>query len=271
MLASALIVFREVLEAALIIAIVMAATRGVDGRKRWVSFGIAGGSLAAILMAMGVNIIAGSFDGVGQEIVNACILYTAVLMIGWHVIWMNKHGHALSQHMREVGHKIVAQQSPMSVLAVVICLAVMREGAEIVLMLQGLAQKDNASSMMVGALLGLIGGLGLGATIYAGFRAVPLRRLFATTNIFLILIAAGMAAKAANYLAQADILPMMGGPLWDTSQILPEDGMVGHTLGALIGYVARPSGIELLCYAATIAVAATLILAARPRVQNAQT
>mgnify|MGYP003393483035 FL=1 len=265
MLASALIVFREVLEAALVVAIVMAATRGVAGRGRWIASGIGGGIAAATLIAAAMRAIAEAFDGTGQELLNAGILFAAVLMIGWHVVWMNAHGSALAQKLREAGRKAAGGESRMSALAIVVGLAVMREGAEIVLMMQGLLGGGDAVMLMAGAILGLIGGVGLGAMIYAGFLALSLRPLFAITNALLILIAAGMAARGANYLAQADFLPALGARLWDTSAILAEDSLIGQTLGALVGYVARPSGIELLFYCATIMLAAGLLLTARHR------
>ena len=103
MLGVALLVFREVLEAALIISIVAAATRGVVRRGVFIGGGIALGLVGALLVAAFAGVIAEAVGGSGQELFNASVLLIAVLMIGWHVIWMSSHGRELAQHMQSVG------------------------------------------------------------------------------------------------------------------------------------------------------------------------
>src|SRR3546814_4807419 len=80
MLAAAVIVFREALEAALIVGIVLAATKGVIGSRRWVAGGIAAGILGAALVALFADRIGNAFGGNGQELFNAFVLGAAVLM-----------------------------------------------------------------------------------------------------------------------------------------------------------------------------------------------
>jgi len=59
-------------------------------------------------------------------------------------------------------------------------------------------------------------------------------------------------------------LPALGAQLWDTSFILSDDSLTGKALGALVGYIAQPSGIEVLFYAATVLTVLTLIRLAHP-------
>jgi len=266
MLAAALIVFREILEAALVVTVVMAATRGLRHRGLWVGTGIAGGILGAVLVAALAHSIANAFEGAGQEIVNASILFLAVLLIGWHVVWMNSHGRKIALEMRAAAKSVAEGERHMSILAIVVGLAVMREGSEIVLMLQGLwAGSPEQTAMLDGGLLGLVAGVATGALMYFGLLALSVSRLFALTNFILVLIAAGMAARGANFLNQADLLPALGAHLWDTSFILSDDSVPGKALGALVGYIARPSGIELVFYMATVLVVLYLIyFAGRP-------
>src|ERR1700690_4083245 len=99
MLGVALLVFREVLEAALIISIICAATRDVPRRARYVTAGIGIGIVGAMLVAWGAGVIAGFAHGAGQELFNACVLLAAVAMIGWHVIWMSRHAGELTQQL----------------------------------------------------------------------------------------------------------------------------------------------------------------------------
>jgi len=261
-LSTALIVFREVLEAALVVTIVLAATRGLPRRGLWISLGIAGGVVGAGLVAMLTTAISGMFNGAGQDIVNAIILFTAVGLIGWHVVWMNSHGREIVAQVRAVGRSVAEGQKHMSVLAIVVGLAVMREGSEVVLMLQGLWVSGSAVAMTLGGALGLAAGTLTGALIYLGLLALPVGRVFALTNIILVLIAAGMAARGARFLVQADLLPSLGSRVWDTSGILSDQSIPGQVFAGLIGYIAKPSGIELLFYITTVGVVLALMIVA---------
>jgi len=254
MYAAALIVFRELLEAALIVTILMAATRGVPRRGFWIVFGIAGGLMGAGAVAALTSAISSLFEGSGQEIVNAAILFTAVLLIGWHVVWMNVHGRRMAAEMRAAGHRVAEGEKHMSALAIVVGLAVMREGSEVVLMLQGLWTSGAANDMVSGAALGVAAGLLVSCLMYLGFLALPVARIFALTNILLVLIASGMAARGANFLTQAGLVPSFGNNVWNTDNLLPEQSIIGQILAALIGYIARPSGIEVTFYVLTAAI-----------------
>jgi high-affinity iron transporter len=253
MLASLLLVFREVLEAALIISIVAAATRGVMGRGKYLIGGVAAGILGAFVIAFFAERISGSLDGMGQEWFNASVLLAAVVMIGWHVIWMAKHGRELAGQMKSVGAAVSSGDRPMTALLVVIALAVLREGAEVVLFGYGLiAQGSDIGELALGGLLGLAAGVALGFAMYFGLLKIPMRYFFSATNGLLVLLAAGLAASAAGYLSQADVLPTLVDTLWDTSWLLKDDQHVGQLLHVLVGYEDQPSGMQALFYAGTV-------------------
>lgn len=254
--ATLVIVFREVLEAALIIGIVLAATKGVPGRGWWVGGGILAGCVGAIVVAVFAGAIAGMAEGMGQEMFNASILFLAVVMLGWHNVWMGRHGRELVAEMNTVGGAVRDGTRPLYALALVVGVAVLREGAEIVLFLYGIAAggQAGAGSMLTGGALGLLTGVAVGLALYFGLLKLPTRYLFAATSALILFLAAGMASQGAGYLVQADILPTLGETLWDTSSIVSEDGLVGQLLHALIGYSAQPSGIQVLFYGATLLV-----------------
>jgi high-affinity iron transporter len=255
MLASLLLVFREVLEAALIISVVAAATRSLPGRERWIASGIALGVLGALLVALFANQIAGAMSGMGQEWFNAGVLLAAVVMIGWHVVWMARHGRELATQMKLVGDDVTSGHRPMTALLFVIALAVLREGSEVVLFGYGLlVGGSDLVPMISGGVLGLLCGIGLGYTMYAGLLKIPMRHFFTATNALMVLLAAGLAASAAGYLVQADVLPAMLDPVWDTSSLLSDESFLGKTLHILIGYSATPTGMQLAFYAATVSV-----------------
>jgi high-affinity iron transporter len=255
MLGAAIIVFREVLEAALIVGVVMAASAGALRRGFWVSCGIAGGVVGAGLVALFAAEIAAAVSGIGQELFNAAILLLAVGMLGWHNVWMSRHGRELAATARSVGDAVVSGTRPLYVLAVVVGLAVLREGSETVLFLYGIAAGGglSAGSLLAGGALGLVGGVAMGAGLYLGLVHIPPRRLFIVTSWMVLLLAAGMAAQAAGYLVQADLLPPLGNAIWDTSSVLTEDSVLGKTLHTLIGYVSRPDGIQIVSYLVVLA------------------
>jgi high-affinity iron transporter len=250
MFGTAIIVFREVLEAALIIGIVTAATRDVPGRARWITAGLLLGLVGAGIVAAFTEVIASFASGIGQELFNAIVLGIAVLMLAWHSIWMASHGAELASNARKVGANIREGRSACSILLVVVGLAVLREGSETVLFLYGIAASNgaNTSAMLSGGFIGMLLAIGLGYTIYAGLLRIPMRWFFGATSALILLLAAGMASQAAKFLIQADILPSLGDALWDTSSIVSEQSLTGMLLHNLIGYDARPAGLQLLFY-----------------------
>lgn len=255
MFATAVIVWREVLEAAMVVGLVMAAARGLRGRGVWIGSGIAGGIAGAALVAAFAGSIAAAVQGIGQEIFNAAVLFAAVGMLGWHNVWMSRHGAELAVQIKAVGRDVAAGVRPQYLLASVVGLAVLREGSEVVLFLYGIAiaQQDQPSAMWAGALVGLVLGAGMGALLYVGLLRLAARHLFAVTGWLIALLAAGMAAQGAGFLVQADVLPSLREPLWDTSGWLSQNGVLGHILQVLVGYIDRPAGMQVLFYTVTLA------------------
>lgn len=260
MLSSALIVFREILEAALLIGIIAAATRDVAGRSLWLLAGVVLGLLGAGVVAGFANVIANFASGMGQEIFNATVLGLAVLMLAWHTIWMASHGREMAQQAKSVGADIRSGTRSMSVLLVVVGLAVLREGSEVVLFLYGIAFSGGVSAkgMLAGGFVGAVLGVALGYVIYKGLLKVPVRWFFAVTTGLILLLAAGMASQSAAFLIQADLLPSLASPLWDTSAWLPQNSAIGTLLHTLVGYDEQPAGMQLVAYVGTL----VLIIAA---------
>lgn len=253
MLATLIIVFREVIEAALVLSIVAAATKGIAGRTRWLVLGVVAGLAGAALVAGFAGTIAGALEGSGQEVFNACVLFVAVAMLGWHNVWMNSHGRELAAEMKAVGHDVAVGTRPLYAVAIVVGMAVLREGSEVVLFLYGVASGGvGASGLLIGGAAGVVAGAALGFALYFGLLNLSTSMLFRVTSWLILLLAAGMAAQGANFLVQANILPSLGRAVWDTSWLLTEQNLFGQLLHTLIGYTSRPSGIQLVFYVATL-------------------
>jgi high-affinity iron transporter len=258
MLASLIIVFREVFEAGLIVGIVLAATRGVPRRAFFIAGGVAAGLLGAGVLAGFAGVLSDSLAGRGQEVFNAAILAVAVVMLGWHNLWMASHGRALAGEMKAMGQAVAGGDKSLVAMAVVVAIAVLREGAEVVLFLYGIAAATTEGwlALLLGGLLGVVLGAAVSFLLYLGLLAIPMHRLFSVTTGLIALVAAGMAGQAAAILASIDLIPSWGFELWDTSWLLPQDSIVGRALHALVGYSDRPMGVQLAAYLVVLAVLA---------------
>lgn len=250
MFSVALIVFREVLEAALLIGIVFAATRGVAARGRWILTGIVVGMVGAVAVALAAEKISASVEGMGQELFNALVLFAAVLMLSWHTVWMKAHARELVASSRELGREVGSGQRPLYLLAIIVCLAVLREGSEIVLFLASMlaAGSTTSSGIVVGSAIGLFGGALLGSGIAVGLLKIPTKYLFAVTAWWIALLAAGMTAQAIAFLVQAGFVTNMTGIAWDTSQVVTDRSIYGQALHALLGYISAPMTIQVIAY-----------------------
>jgi len=253
MFGASIIVFRESLEAALLIGIIAAATRGLPHRDRWLALGIGAGLAGSLLVALLTQSIAELAGGSGQELFNAAILGVAVLMIGWHNVWMASHGKEMAGKAKQVGTDIRNGRQELSAIAIVVALAVLREGSESVLFLEGMsaAAADSGASILLGGAIGLLAGATLGVIVYRGLLRIPLRWFFSVTSALLLLLAAGLASQMAKFLIQGDFIPALASPVWDTSALLSTGSLPGIALHVLIGYDARPSGMQLLFYGVT--------------------
>jgi high-affinity iron transporter len=176
-------------------------------------------------------------------------------MLGWHNIWMARHGREIAEEMYAVGRSVFAGNKPPSALAIVIAIAVLREGSEVVLFLYGIVVSHNETgwSIALGGVLGLAAGIALSALTYVGLIQIPARRLFQVTSALIALMAAGMAAQAIAFLAQADIATALGARIWDTSRFIADDSILGRVLHTLFGYTDRPTELQFLVYLATLA------------------
>jgi high-affinity iron transporter len=254
MLASLLIVFREVIEAGLIVGIVLAASQGVPRRALWVAYGVGGGALGACLVAAFAGELESIFQGSGQELFNASVLLLAVVMLTWHNVWMAGHGREMAREMRAVGAQVSNGERTLAALAIVVGVAVLREGSEVVLFLYGIASQPGTTtaSLLMGGALGLVAGAAMSALMYYGLLAIPAHKLFRVTSGLITLLAAGMAAQAVLFLQQAGYLQVLMSTVWDTSWLLPQDTIVGRLLHTLVGYSDAPNGAQLIAYGATI-------------------
>jgi high-affinity iron transporter len=264
MLGALIIVFREAIEAGLIIGIVAAVTRGVAGSRGHIAAGVAAGALGAVIVAAFAERLSAAFAGSGQELFNAGVLMLAVVMLAWHNIWMSRHGRELAQELSAVGRAVAQGDRTLTALSAVVGLAVLREGSEVALFLYGvLASGESAASVLIGGVAGLALGAATSLATFYGLVSIPPKKLFSVTTTLITLLAAGLAAQAVGFLQQAGIINALSDTMWDTSWILSDKSIPGRVLHTLIGYADQPSQLQVLVYVLTIGaiVAATKLTA----------
>jgi high-affinity iron transporter len=248
-----LVVFREGFEIALILSVLLAATRGLSERKRWVWLGVLAGIVGSVVIAFLADLIAEAAEGMGQEILNAGILLTAAVLIGWTTIWMSKQGPQLANDLKKIGKEIGNGYKPVYTLAVVIALSVFREGAEIVMFLYSSFMTEGKFLPLV---TGFVGGISLsavlGIALYYGLIRISTKKVFVVTSWMLVFLLAGMVVQAVGFLSAAGKVPEIWPVVWDTSSIISRDSFIGQVLKALLGYTDRPSGVQVLMYVLTI-------------------
>jgi high-affinity iron transporter len=267
-IAALIIVFREVVEAGLVVGVVLAVTQTVPHRLRYVFGGVAAGVLGAAIVALFTGLIAEALAGTGQEVLNASVLSLAVVMLTWHNVWMARHGREMTQELSDFGQQVSRGSKSLFALAVVVAVAVLREGSEVVLFLYGVLVSAGTTvlNVFIGGMLGLIGGVLMAYLTFRGLITIPLRYLFRVTTILISLIAAGMAAQAVGFLDQADIVTALDRTVWDTSWLLADDSWVGRIAHTLLGYTDQPTELQLIVYIGVLATIFVLMkLFAPPR------
>ncbi|MFG1402675.1 FTR1 family iron permease [Xanthobacter sediminis] len=272
MLAALLVVFREVLEAGIVIGVVLAASEGIRGRGLWISAGVLGGIVGSAVLALFAERISNLFDGSGQELLNASILAVAVVMLAWTVVWMASHGREMVIQMQAVGNDVKEGRKPLTALAVVVGMAVLREGVEIVLFVYGIMSTgmESVPDVVMGGFGGLLAGAVVAFVLYRGLVAVPLKYLFKVTAIVITLLAAGLAAQVVGILQDAGFIQSLADPVWDSSWLLSDEGALGRVLRTLVGYRAQPTGMQVIAYVVTAAVIVILSSLVNNRIAKAR-
>jgi high-affinity iron transporter len=254
MLSVTLILFRESLEAALFIGILLAALENIPNKKKLVSLGIVLGVIGSLLMAILSDRISSSLDGQGSDYLNIVILGIAICMLIWHCIYASQHGKEMSKKAKNIGTATLEGESEKIAITTAVALTVLREGSESVLFLMSYAHQLNPFESMIGTVVGLGSGIVVGAITFLGISRLPIKNLFKFSNLLITFFTAGLASQLAKIISQAGVIDYGGNPIWDTSFLLSNDSKLGAVLHILIGYEATPSLLQICFYVALLMV-----------------
>jgi high-affinity iron transporter len=254
MLQIAIVIFREILEISLIIGILTAATKEIPGRTKWILTGLGLGIAAAVILAFFTDRISESLDGMGQEFFNGLVLIAAAVMISWTVLWMQKHARSLSGELKKIGNSVREGKKPLYILLVVIFISVLREGAEIVLFTYSYyISGTRISEIIFGFATGLMLGITMGCALYFGILKAFGKYFFTVTTWILVFFASGIAAQGIGFWINAQLVPALGNPLFDTSNIISQQSIFGKFLHIFFGYIDQPTGLQVITYFSVLA------------------
>ncbi len=256
MIPSFIITFRETLEAALVVGIVLSYLYRVKQTKHnnVVYAGIFSGLVASIIGAVLFTKLAGGFTGRAEEIFEGITMLVGALLLTTMILWMMKQKHIA----RELENRVATELTETHKFGLfsLVFVAILREGIETVIFLRA-AILVSTGNTMIGSLAGVIAAILLGYAIFLGSMKINLKRFFNITSILLILFAAGLVAHGVHELQEAKVVPTVIEHIWNINPpanldgsypILHEKGHVGSILKSLFGYNGNPSLIEVLSY-----------------------
>ena len=255
MLQSFIILFRETLEAALVVGIVLGylVRTGQNEYKKSVYLGLGAGVAASVSGAFGFQLLAGGFSGRAEEIFEGITMLAGAVLLTTLIIWVIRKSAQTAELERKVANRIEGTRR--AGLFLLIFFAVLREGIESVIFLSA-ARFASGENNLLGAGLGLAAAVVLGLLLFRGSLRINLRSFFTVTNILLILFAAGLVAGGVHELQEAGVIQIILEHLWDINPstsgdsypVLHENGLLGSIAKGLFGYNGNPSLIEVLSY-----------------------
>ncbi|MFQ5455376.1 MAG: FTR1 family protein [Nitrospirota bacterium] len=254
MIPSFIITFRETLEAALVIGVILSYLVKIQQVKynNIVYIGVVSGIIASIVSALLFTNAAGGFTGRTEEIFEGITMLLGACLLTTMILWMIKQKHVAT----ELEHKVaieIAEAHKFGLFSLVF-ISVLREGIETVIFLK-VASFVSTNNNLIGGLAGIIGAIILGYTIFIGSIRISIKKFFNVTSILLILFATGLVAHGVHELQEANILPTIIEHLWDINPslhldgsfpLLHEKGEIGSILNGLFGYNGNPSLIEVI-------------------------
>ncbi len=266
-----LLVFREVLEAVLVVGIILGYLRrtGRGALSRYVWIGVGGGVVASIAGALAFELLAGGFEGRAEQLFEAFTMLAGAALLTTAIVWLARAGRRTEVEQAVEAKLSGSVQGGLMMLTAV---SVLREGIELVIFL-GASRFGTGSGDLVGALLGFAAAIALGLVVFVAAIRVNLRAFFSATNVLLVLFAAGLVARGLHELVEAGALPALVDPLWDVNPPVRTDGSVpafnengslGSIMKSLFGWNGNPSALEVFGWFVYLAAAAANAIIRRP-------
>ena len=266
--ASFLITFRETLEMALIVGIILAYLVKINKPEyhKTVYVGVGAGIIASVITAIAFNSIAGGFTGAAEQFFEAVTMlfgaFLITVMIVWLMRWRNVANNLRHKVKEEVSHE------HRTGLFLLVFFSIFREGVETVIFL-GTTGFTAGSYSLIGSVGGIALAVFLGFLLFVEMVKIDLRKVFLATSILLVFFAAGLVAHSVHEFQEAKALAIGTEEAWNitppmnpdgTYPLLHEDGTIGSIAKGLFGYNGNPSLLEVLSYAAYLGIIGAIII-----------
>lgn len=247
-----LVMLREGVEAAIIVAVLLGYLNRLDRRNesRWVW----AGTIAAILVSIAAGLVlwntVGGLEGTAEQLAEGIIAFVAAGLLTWMVVWMGRQARHIKTRLHsQVDTALAAGRA--TALAVIAFVAVLREGVEASLFLiSTTVGAESSTGQLVGGLVGLAAAGAIGVLIYAGSARIDLRSFFRLTGVLIIVFAAGLVSKGVHEFQELGLLPTVNEHVWSLGILDPSTDTVGRFLKSLFGWTPRPSLLMAIAYAA---------------------
>ncbi|MEN9407938.1 MAG: hypothetical protein RLZZ455_1154 [Candidatus Parcubacteria bacterium] len=252
MLASLLITFRETLEAALVVGIVLTFLTKTHMQlfKVFVWRGVIIGIVLAVAVAVLLETLFGGFTGRAEQIFEGVLMFTTVGFLTWMIMWVHKQKDVAKKLKDQVATH--AQKGYGLGIVILIASSVFREGVETALYLKA-SSIAGSTNQLFGAVLGIVTALILGYALFRWAIKINLSMVFTVTSFFLLLFAAGLLAHGVHEFQEAGLLPIFSfDPLINISHILDHKSTFGSLLRVIFGYTSKPTSLELISYSSYI-------------------
>ena len=248
MIAALLIAFREGLEAALIVGIVLSYLKKMGYRQRAaVWWGVVSAVIVSVVAGVALQVMGVAFEGRGEELFEGITMLLAAGVLTWMIFWMQRQGRSIRAELEADVRQAVTGGNRRALFALAF-VAVVREGIETALFLTAAAFSATPTETLIGGGLGLAAAVVVGWLLFAVSVRLDVRAFFRVTSVLLIMFAAGLAAHGVHELQEAGVLPVIVEHVWDINHILDENSTVGSILKALLGYNGNPSLLEVITY-----------------------
>jgi high-affinity iron transporter len=249
MVAAALLAFREGLEAALILGIVVGVLRRVGRREQekmvWLGAALAG--LLSLAVGLGLYGVGIGFEGKAEEVFEGVAMLLAAGVLTWMIFWMNRQGRAIQTGLEQEAQRAAAGGGSWAIFSLAF-LAVFREGIELALFLIAAAFTASAAAVVLGGVAALAAAAVAGLLLFASTGRLNVQAFFRVTSVLLIFFAAGLVAHGVHELNEAGVLPAIVEQVWDLNGVVDENSGMGQILKALFGYNGNPSLTEVIAY-----------------------
>ena len=202
MLSALLVALREGVEAALVVGIVLVylnrTGRRALARYAWGGVILASAaSIAAAVLLQRWHVSEDGFEGL--------LMLAAAALVVTMIVWMNRVARRLKGEI-ERRIEAYARQSTRAAgwgIGAFVFLMVVREGAELVLILRAVELSSAGVQVWIGTALGIAIAVAVGVFFFQGTLRIPLHRFFSATSLILMVVAFQLALTGVHELSEA--------------------------------------------------------------------